>query len=161
MEAWKEFEKEKVNGYVPGFYGPDHPNPIENFAKFLDKIKDYANGENIPKDHVPQVDYWLINNEKFIGRVAIRLRLTPALRKLGGHIGYAIRPSARKKGYGTAMLNMALEKAKNIGLKKVLLGCNETNTGSKKIIEKNGGVFDKRYPLDGKMKLSFWIDLEP
>ena len=69
---------------------------------------------DLPENRVGQTNYWLVDDEKgyFIGEVGIRHKLNDALLKRGGHIGYGIRYSEWNKGYGTKMLELALEKAK-------------------------------------------------
>ncbi len=81
---------------------------------------------------------------------------------MGGHIGYEIRPSRRKQGYGTEILRLGLEKAKELGLQRVLVTCDEDNIGSKKIIEHNGGKFENAIVMEGDTvkKLRYWIDIE-
>ena len=81
--------------------------------------------------------------------------------KEGGNIGYGIIPSKRGLGYGTKALKLTLEKAKELGLKKVLLTCNSTNIGSKKVIEANGGLLENEIlGEEGKPnKLRYWIEL--
>jgi len=87
--------------------------------------------------------------------------LNSDLLKWGGHIGYEIRPSKRRHGYGTEILRLGLEKAKQVGLHKALVTCDETNIGSKKIIENNGGQFENALAIDGSpvKKLRYWIDI--
>ena len=78
----------------------------------------------------------------------------------GGHIGYAIRPHERRKGYAAEMLRLALAYAKNIGLESVMLGCYCDNTASKKTIEKCGGILTETKPyMDGTMMDVYWIEL--
>ena len=72
----------------------------------------------------------------------IRHELNEYLEKFGGHIGYGIAPSERKKGYGKIQLKLGLEKAKKIGLKKVLITCDDNNIGSAKTIEACGGIYN-------------------
>jgi len=79
--------------------------------------------------------------------------------KTGGNLGYYIRPSARNKGYGTKILELALVKAKKLGLQKVLITCDESNIPSKKIIEKNKGQFQDKVTGEGEAKLRYLIDL--
>ncbi len=114
---------------------------------------------NLPPGYVAQTTYWLIDTNEFIGRVSIRHMLTDYLLQEGGHIGYDIRPSKRKLGYGKKILALSLPKAKELGIKKILVTCNETNLGSKKIIEANGGILENRLHLHpGKpAKLRYWI----
>ena len=104
----------------------------------------------------------MIDKNAFIGRLSLRHELNEFLLKIGGHIGYEIRPSRRKQGYGTEILRLGLEKAKELGLHRVLVTCDEDNIGSKKIIEHNGGKFENSIEIDGDKvkKLRYWIDLE-
>ena len=113
----------------------------------------------MPNGYVPETRLWLIEDGKYIGSVNIRHSLTPHLLGVGGHIGYNIRPSMRNKGYGTAILRLALPYARALGLERVLLTCDETNIGSKKIIEANGGVLENKVsnPAGGPDKLRYWI----
>jgi predicted acetyltransferase len=103
---------------------------------------------------------WLIDKDEFIGRVQIRHELTEYLEKYGGHIGYYIRPTKRKMGFGNKILEMAINEAKKIGFEKVLLTCNDDNIGSWKIIEANGGVLESVLDPEKegeKKKRRYWI----
>ena len=91
---------------------------------------------------VPETLYWLVEGEDFIGRASLRHHLNTSLREIGGHIGYEIRPSQRLKGYGTLICHLVLEEAAAMGMERVMITCDETNTGSRKIIEANGGVYE-------------------
>ena len=76
-----------------------------------------------------------------------------------GHIGYSVRPSERKKGYGTEILKQALEYAKTININNVMLACYKENEGSRKIIVKCGGKLEKEFTyIDGKIIQVYWID---
>lgn len=90
---------------------------------------------------VPMTTLWWAEGGQMLGRLAIRHRLTPALEKAGGHIGYDVRPSARRRGHATAMLAAALPVAASLGIARALLTCDDTNTASQRVIEKNGGRF--------------------
>ena len=87
----------------------------------------------------PHVQLWLIHAYTFIGRVNIRFRLTPDLETWGGNIGYAIRPSFQRRGFGTHLLGLAIQTARAAGLEGLLLTCLDTNRGSIRVIEANGG----------------------
>jgi len=123
--------------------------------------KNHERGRDLPKGWVSHSTYWLIEKNMFVGEVQIRHKLSKHLRKIGGHIGYLIRPSMRKKGYGKKILALALKKAKRIGINKALVTCDATNIGSKKIIEASGGIFEKTTNMGrGKpKKLLYWINL--
>ena len=98
---------------------------------------------------------------EFIGRVSIRHALTEHLLAVGGLIGYDIRPSKRGQGYGNKILELALPKAKELGISRVLITCDVTNAASRKIIEKNGGILENQVPNPetGVDKLRYWVDV--
>ena len=90
---------------------------------------------------VPMTTLWWAQDDEMLGRLAIRHRLTPALESAGGHIGYDVRPSARRQGHATAMLHAALPVAHALGINPALLTCEKTNTASQRVIEVNRGKF--------------------
>ncbi|HEX9131349.1 MAG TPA: GNAT family N-acetyltransferase [Ktedonobacteraceae bacterium] len=131
----------------------------DDFSSFVQGLRDQKDRTKLKPGRVPSSDFWLIDNNEFIGRLSIRHEF---LLKMGGHIGYEIRPSKRKRGYGTEKLRLGLEKAKELGLRRVLVTCDEDNTGSKKIIEHNGGKFENAIEMEGDTvkKLRYWIDIQ-
>lgn len=110
---------------------------------------------------VPHSTYWLLNEENFlVGAVNIRHRLNQKLLNCGGHIGYGIRPSFRRRGYASALLYQTLQIVKEMGLDKVLVVCDKGNVGSEKTILKQGGTFESEFiEDDGNMVRRFWITL--
>ena len=92
-----------------------------------------------PDGYVPQSTFWWAAGDEYIGRLAIRHRLTPHLLLEGGHVGYEVRPSARRRGHATAMLAAALPLAAGLGIDLVRLDCEADNVASRRVIEKNGG----------------------
>lgn len=76
-----------------------------------------------------------------------------------GHIGYSVRPGMRNKNYGTEILQLGLNKAKELNLEKVLLTCNKSNVASQMVIEKNNGVLEKEILEDGEIYLVYWVSL--
>jgi predicted acetyltransferase len=111
---------------------------------------------------VPETVYWLVDGETFIGRLSLRHELNPSNSLVGGHIGYEIRPSRRRQGYGTAILRLGLEKARDMGLQQVLVTCDDTNIGSRKIIEINGGIWQDTNTIPGHSVpvRRYWITLK-
>jgi predicted acetyltransferase len=106
-----------------------------------------------PAGFVPATELWWVDGDEFLGRVGIRHRLTPALLQTGGHIGYDVRPSARRRGHATAMLRTALIVARDLGIEKALVTCDLDNVGSRAVIERNGGVLED----ERAGKLRFWV----
>ena len=135
------------------------PKENQSFSDFVNILLSQSKGENLPKGYVPATTFWLIDNDEFIGRVQIRHSLTKSLTNTGGHIGYYIRPSRRRKGYGLKILELGLLKARDLGILNVLVTCDINNLGSKKIIESNGGILENTFNEgSGKpLKLRYWI----
>lgn len=112
---------------------------------------------------VPESILWLIDDDRFVGRVSIRHHLNERLLQFGGHIGYEIRPTKRLMGYGKTILRLGLIEAKKVGITRALVTCDDTNIGSAKIIEANGGVMENIVLLAGRSVPTrrYWIDIEP
>ncbi|HEY6541636.1 MAG TPA: GNAT family N-acetyltransferase [Ktedonobacteraceae bacterium] len=133
----------------------------KDFAAFLQALRDGSNRAKVPQGRVPMSDYWLIDGDEYIGRLSLRYELNNALLLWGGHIGYQIRPSKRRRGYGKEILRLGLLKAKERGLKRVLVTCDEDNIGSRKIIEYNGGQLENIIEVEDSpvRKMRYWIDI--
>ncbi|PGM97367.1 GNAT family N-acetyltransferase [Bacillus cereus] len=132
-----------------------------NFPAMIQELLDAHNGINIPETWVPDSTYWLVTNEnKIVGAVNIRHSLTDHLFNAGGHIGYGIRPSERRKGYATKLLELSLEKTKELNITKALVVCDEVNAASEKTILHNGGLRDEDFTEeDGNVVRRYWIEL--
>jgi predicted acetyltransferase len=89
---------------------------------------------------VPVTELWFVDDDSYIGAVVIRHRLTPELSKEGGHIGFHVVPSERRRGYAKQMLAQALERCRALGFSEVLITCDVGNAASRRVIEANGGV---------------------
>lgn len=131
-----------------------------DFSAMLKKLENFSKGIDLEEDQVEHSTYWLVDDNKVIGAVNIRHRLNDYFLRIDGHIGGAIRPSYRGKGYGSEMLSLALEITKDLGMEKVLVTCNKNNVVSEKTIIKNGGVFESEELEDnGNTVKRFWINL--
>ena len=102
------------------------------------------------------------DDNKIVGTINLRWNLTDAMLKFGGHIGYGIRPTERRKGYNKINLYMVLKVAKKIGLDRVMLDCNVNNIGSDNTIKSLGGVLERTEvdPSDNKLTNVYWIDVD-
>lgn len=98
---------------------------------------------------------------RVLGVAKLRHMLTPTLEDIGGHIGYNIRPSERGAGYGTLILALTLDRARELGLSRVLLTCDTENIRSARVIMRNGGVLTSEgySPLRGARVSRYWIAL--
>lgn len=138
-----------------------YKSAVEDFPAHFRSLMYYAEGRNLPPGHVRSSTFWLVSGGRIIGRSSLRHHLTTELEHEGGHIGYDIRPSERRKGYGTLILKLTLERAREIGLRRVFITCDADNVASAKVIEKNGGelhgqVISKR---SGKIISQYWVEL--
>jgi predicted acetyltransferase len=146
---WKESGEKMVPWVIA-----EEPSNFEEMLHFL------SERENNPEGGVPDSTFWLTDSKgKVLGAVNIRHQLNDRLVNRGGHIGYGIRPMERQKGYATKILALALEKAKEIGIEKVLVTCDQTNIGSSKTILNNGGVEDTDFiEENGNVVKRYWIE---
>jgi predicted acetyltransferase len=110
-----------------------------------------------PAGFVPATTLWWVEGPEYLGRLAIRHRLTPRLLQGGGHIGFDVRPTARRRGHATAMLRTALPVAAGLGIDRALITCEVDNVASHKVIEACGGEFEDRRGT----KLRFWVATSP
>jgi predicted acetyltransferase len=124
------------------------------FAAFTRRLRELGDpATELPADIVPSTQLWWVDGTTYLGRLSIRHSLTQWLRDYGGHIGYGVRPSARRQGHATAMLAASLPLANRLGIDPALLTCDDTNVASRKVIEACGGVLaDQR-----GIKLRYWV----
>ena len=141
VEPIKKYQ-ESFRNYVLAYrdindehYYKRYEKSLENFQEYINDLYNYSLGINLSEGNVKYSTFWLIDNNVVVGVVRVRHQEI----KYAGHIGYDISPYYRNKGYGTEILNLALEKAKEIGIKEAIITCNINNVASKKIIEKNNG----------------------
>lgn len=111
---------------------------------------------------VPDSTYFCLDEERnrMVGAVNIRHYLNDALLRNGGHIGDGVRPSERRKGIATEMIGLALQKCRELGIRKVLMVCDKENIGSAKSIIRNGGILENEILEDGVIEQRYWITLE-
>ena len=136
-----------------------YENP-KDWIERLDSLKDPS---KIPSNLVPASLYMYVREEddKIVGMIDIRHYLNEHLAQFGGHIGYSVAPSERRKGYASQMLGLVLPKCRELGIEKVLITCIKGNEGSRRTILKNGGVYESTvYEKDEEIDLErYWIDL--
>src|SRR5690242_4388170 len=125
-----------VPRFAPG-YDPGRP-----FAAYLALLSDDEQGLRLPVNHVPSTMCWGFLDDALVGRLMLRHFLNDRLRQTGGHIGYVVVPAYRRRGIATEMLRLALPLARQRGLDRVLITCDETNTASRRVAEKCGGIYE-------------------
>jgi predicted acetyltransferase len=161
LAAMTEFQAEAADrpdddsntGQAIRKYASRWADPAE-FARYLRELQDEAREQAPrPDGRVPQTTLWWVSGDEYLGRISIRHRLTAGLREIGDHIGYDIRPSARRRGHATAMLARALPVAGGLGINPALITCDDTNVASRRVIEANGGRLASA--SDGILR--FWV----
>ncbi len=118
----------------------------DTWAAYLARLDGMSNGSVATRAGVPISTFWLLDDaDEIVGFSTLRHRLTAALTEYGGHIGFAVRPSARRRGVGVALLAQTLDRARDLGVDRALLTCDVANLGSRGVIERCGGVLDAEY----------------
>ena len=102
------------------------------------------------------------NDNKIVGTINVRWNLSEEMLQFGGHIGYGIRPTERRKGYNKINLYLGMIEAKKVGLEKVMLDCDVNNLGSDKTLKALGGKLERRGidPSDGILTNVYWFDVD-
>lgn len=136
----------------------------ETYERWLQKCIDAKDPEKVPAGKVPATQYltYRKSDGRLVGMVQLRHNIDiPYLATIAGHIGDCIRPSERKKGYATEQIKLCAQKAKEMGLDKVLISCVDTNIASEKSIIKSGGVADGTALKEetGEIFKRYWIYL--
>jgi predicted acetyltransferase len=132
-----------------------------DFEGYLRVVEAWTRGQEIPPGWVAVSTFWLVDGDTYLGSTNIRHVLNDYLHDFGGHVGYTIRPSRRRMGYGTEICRLALLEAKRLGLHRVLITCDDDNEGSRLIIERNGGVLENVVPQPDRNipKRRYWFDV--
>jgi predicted acetyltransferase len=136
-----------------------------DFDAYLRRCAAWSRGKELPDgwspSWIPMSVFWLVDGKDYIGTVNVRHTIADIAQDSGGHVGYAIRSSQRRKGYGRMICRLALDEARKLGLDRVLLTCADDNVGSVNIIERNGGVLEDKIMVEGRSALTrrYWIEL--
>lgn len=136
--------------------------PYGHFAEFVDMLHAASKAEDIPSNYVAHSTFWLVDSSGEIVAISnLRHELNDFLLTYGGHIGYGVRPSARRRGYATEVLKQTLLRAKARGIARVRVTCSKNNLASVKTILRNAGKFDDEVfmPEHREVICRYWIDL--
>ena len=151
-------ESLKENPLINGSAGLNRFSSIEDW---LEELKKRSSEATVPEGLVPSSTYLGVREKDnyIVGMIDIRHYLNEYLTQVGGNIGYSVRKTERNKGYAKQMLKLALEKCRDLKMKKVLITCDEDNIASEKVILSANAKFEDIRCIDGENKKRFWIDL--
>lgn len=142
----------------PGFPGVSYtletlrdPATFESFCAYTAALA--TDDAPRPAGWVRGTYLWMVDGDAVVGRISLRHSLTPWLLEVGGHIGYAVRPSARRHGYASEGLRLMRGLAHDLGIDPVLVTCDDDNIASRRVIEANGGVLEDIR----NHKMRFWV----
>lgn len=132
---------------------------LSSFESYLSYLQQSRSDVGVLEERVPCAHYWLEDAGTIVACLRLRYRLTRALELEGGHIGYDVRPSLRRRGYGTRLLGLGLEEARSAGIDPVCVTTDSDNLGSIRVIEKNGGQLagESQSLLRGVPIRQYWI----
>ena len=144
---------------INGSAGLDRFSSIEIW---FEELKKRSSEDTVPKGLVPSSTYLAVREKDnyIVGMIDIRHYLNEYLTQVGGNIGYGVRKTERNKGYAKQMLKLALEKCKELKIKKVLITCDEDNIASEIVILSANAKLEDIRNVDGENKKRFWIDLQ-
>lgn len=143
-------EFHEYSSAVSGSGGLDECLKTGSYSDWLEKLQRDIDIANVPEGRVPALTYFYVREQdgKIVGMINIRLALNGFLRKEGGHIGYCVRPTERRKGYCTQMLGEALDFCRGIGMSGFIVSCDKSNPASAGVIKKCGGVLQAEFYSD-------------
>ena len=134
------------------------------FEQALDRCLNMENQEYAEKVGRCQGKTFLLireNDNKIIGTINVRWNLNEQMLRFGGHIGYGIRPTERRKGYNKINLYLGMIEAKKVGLENVMLDCDVNNLGSDRTLKALGGNLERTEidPSDGVLTNVYWFNV--
>lgn len=132
----------------------------ESWPAYVARVEREQRGRDLDPGRVPNTFLFAEVGGELVGRVSIQHDLNDYLATVGGHIGYAVRPADRRRGYARSILRQSLQRAKNLGLDQVLITCDDDNVASARLIESFGGILENVItPDDSSPTRRYWIDL--
>jgi len=134
-------------GYAPG----------DDFGAFVARMRQMRDGIDLPANYVPSTYLIALDGERIVGRASVRHELNAVLLERGGHIGFGVVPSARRRGVATEILRRCLEIVRSLGIARALVTCDEANVGSRMTIERAGGHLEDIRVLSEGRTCRYWI----
>jgi len=138
----------------------DDVDTVAGFAAWVERLRRESDSSTLLDQGLVHASYWwIVEDEGYLGAISLRHTLNDFLLRAGGHIGYGVRPSARRRGLATWALGAVLPEARALGLKRVLVTCDDANVASARPIENNGGVLEDIRQTELGQTRRYWIEL--
>jgi predicted acetyltransferase len=143
-----------------GLGAADEVDTPEGFSAWVRQLRQQSD-PSIPvkAGRVHATYWWIVEHDTHLGAISLRHSLNGFLLNAGGHIGFGVRPTARRRGLATWALRAVLPETRSLGLTRVLVTCDDDNLGSARTIEKNGGVIEDVRDTDLGRTRRYWIEL--
>lgn len=132
--------------------------PDLDWPAYVDLVHGWEHGRALPEGFVANADLVAEVDGVVVGRSSLRFELNDFLRTLGGHIGYAVRPQFRGRGYAKEILRQSIDLLRARGVSPILVTCDDDNPASARVIEANGGVLESVVPgVADTPKRRYWL----
>jgi predicted acetyltransferase len=161
-ESWLESAAEwgATHQDGAGVHEADDLSTVEGFSAWIARLREQSDESvAVGPDRVHASYWWIVDDGEYAGAISLRHRLNDQLLDGGGHIGYGVRPSARKRGLASWALGEVLVRARDRGLERVLVTCDDDNLASARTIERNGGVLEDVRETWLGLARRYWIEL--
>jgi len=152
-----EFAADRIDGGAMGSQTVEQLRDPDRFRVWVEMLDRYEDGVGVPDDLVPSSSRWVEEDGRLVGFISLRHELNAYLLDQGGHIGYAVRPTARGRGVATAATALMLTECRRRGIDPVLVTCDDDNVASATVIERNGGLLED--VRAGKRR--YWLRVGP
>lgn len=155
--------RDEFRGQLDWIHGAQGLRNYEDPQKWLDYVKLNENEAAVPEGASPYRQFIYVRKAdgKIVGMIGVRLKPVGPVEAWGGHVGYCVRPSERRKGYAKRMLKAVLPVCRGLGLERVMLTAGDENIGSVKTILSNGGRLESYFmsPKHNVLVGRYWIEL--
>ena len=161
---WKEkaldYRQEHFENDEMIINGSELLDKTDSYEDWLKSVTDNTSPDTVNPNWVVTDTFFAVDeNERIVGIIDLRHTLNDFLKDFGNS-GYSVRPSERRKGVATAMIGLALEECKKLGIERALMVCDKDNIGSAKSIINNGGVLENEVIVDSVTEQRYWIDIK-
>jgi predicted acetyltransferase len=132
FQGMKEWNGEDLSWYTFDW------KPSVPYLEMLVRLRKNSAGIDIAPQWVPSTMFYGFVDGEIVGRISVRHRLNEKLKVRGGHIGYAVAPRFRGKGYASEMFRQSLPLCKDLGIDQLMITCADDNEASCKLLDKFG-----------------------